>query len=76
MQTKTLLKSLIVGKPSNPCMHGQADARQSGHFEWTLNDDDDDDDDDDGDGDGDGDDDDDDDDDEIFQREKQVLTSQ
>ena len=51
-------------------MHGQADARQSGHFEWTLNDDDDDDDDDDGDGD------DDDDDDEIFQREKQVLTSQ
>ena len=42
-------------------MHGEADARQSGHFEWTLNDDDDDDDDDD---------------DEIFQREKQVLTSQ
>ena len=31
-QNKTLWKSLIGGKPSNPCMHGEADAHSGGRL--------------------------------------------
>ena len=36
------VQNLPQQPPSNPCMHGEADAQSGGRFEWTLNDDDDD----------------------------------
>jgi len=42
-QNKTLWKSLIVGKSSNPCMHEEADASYRRTMKRTLNGDDDDD---------------------------------